>query len=104
MSPNDHIRTESEISAQRIYETKEASRHGSMIRIHYHVLEGVPPQAHAVTSKLGWRVSRSLNDGKKSISQWFYRKVEAIEYLKTEMRRDKMAASRLGVGIDLIST
>ena len=95
---NDYVRTDAELAHQRAYEAREASLHGSAAQIHYRLIES-KPEPDPVVRKIAWRVGRKVGDGKESISAWFYRRVEAIQYVKEQMERDASAAKRLGVHV-----
>jgi hypothetical protein len=95
-----YVRTDAELAHQAAYEAKEASRHGSVTQIHYRLIEGVPPPSF-ITRKVGWQVGRRAGDQPETISRWFFRRVEATDYVKEAMRHDKGAAKRLGVEVHL---
>jgi hypothetical protein len=91
----NYVRTDEEIAHQRAYEAKEAANHGS-ITIHYEIIEGKPPP-DPVVNKVGWRVVRHIGKVIERTSQWFFRRVEAVAYAEEHLRKDRLAAKRLGV-------
>jgi len=95
-----YTRTEEELAAQKNYEVREASRHRSTVQIHYRIIEGKPP-GNVIPRKVGWRVGRRVGEEKESISQWFYRRVEANDNVAVHVKNDRNAARRLGVHVHL---
>ena len=94
---SDYVRTDAELAHQHAYEAREALLHGgSLALIHYRVIEGVP-EGDVITRKVGWRVGRKVGESKEVVTDWFYRRVEATDYIKQEMWRDNSAAQRLGM-------
>jgi hypothetical protein len=92
----NYTRTDSELAHQRAYEAREASRRQTLT-IRYRLLEETPPHDPLVARKVAWRVVRKAGSGREELSQWFYRRTEAIDYVKEQIRRDNNAAKRLGV-------
>jgi hypothetical protein len=95
----DYVRTNEEITYQRTYEAKEAANHGSAT-IHYRIVQETPPP-DIVTRKFGWRVCRRAGGMKEEMSQWFFRRIEAIDYANEQLKKDSAAAKRLGVHVHL---
>ncbi len=103
MTDTSYVRTDEELAQQQAYETREASLHGSAAQIHYRIIEGKPP-GNVIVRKIGWRVGRQIGREKEVVSQWFFRRVEATDYLKDQMWKDNAAAKRLGVSVHLTAS
>jgi hypothetical protein len=100
----DYVRTDTEIAHQRAYEAKETERHKSTVQIAYRIEEistATMAKGSFVSSKNPrcWFLVRQVSEGREERSAPFYRRVDVVASLRENIDRDRVAGTRLGVGI-----
>lgn len=88
-------RSEAEIEHQRRYEAAEAAR---TIQIVY-LVEERRPDPGPIPRKHAWVMTRQVGEGSVSEGIHHYNPREVTDEIRENVRRDRLAAARLGVGI-----
>ena len=101
MSNEEYVRTDAELAHQRNYEAREQARHSSVVQIVYAIDEVDPPPSSLAGERHKgkcWIASRHIGEEKTGeCSPSLYRRVEADDWVRSAVRRDRLAAKRLGV-------
>ena len=101
-------RTDAELAHQRRYEQAETNRHVRIsLEITYRVVPTTTRQdksyIEARAQKTGaWVVVRQIAGGREETSALYYRHSEALASMREGVWRDKMAAKRLGVDLQVV--